>query len=89
MSCARLISSVVLGIAIGLSAAGTADAAETQVTLGQPKRILLPPPEFIPAPVVPPNGAPAPTITPLPPLVIQVAPVVVVPVPPRVQGARK
>ncbi len=89
MSCERLMRSAVLGIAIGLCGAGAAAAAEAQVTLGQPKRVLLPPPEFIPAPVVPPNGAPTPTITPLPPLVIQVAPVVVVPVPPRVQGARK
>jgi hypothetical protein len=81
--------SALLGTAIGLCAAGSAAAAEAQVTLGQPTRILVPPPEFIPAPVVPPNGAPAPKITPLPPLVIQVAPVVVIPVPPSVQGARK
>ena len=89
MSCERLIRSGVLGVAIALSAAGPAVAAEAQVTLGQPTRIPLPPPEFIPAPVVPPYGVPAPKITPLPPLVIEVAPVVVMPVPPRAQGARK
>ena len=89
MTCQRLMKSGLLGIVIALSAAGAAAAAEAVVTLGQPTRILVPPPEFIPAPVAPPNGTPAPKITPLPPLVIEVAPVVVVPVPPRGQGARK
>jgi hypothetical protein len=76
-------------VAILIGGALPALAGGAVVTLGQPKPVLLPPPEFIPSPVTPPNGAPAPKITPLPPLTIEVAPVVVVPIPPRQPSARK
>jgi hypothetical protein len=87
MSCRPIMKAAVLVIAVGFAA--PALAGEARVTVGPPTPILLPPPEFIPAPITPPNGAPAPTITPLPPLVIYTAPVVVVPVPSRGQAARK
>jgi hypothetical protein len=64
-------------------------AGGATVTLGQPKAVLVPPPEFIPSPITPPNGAPAPKITPLPPLTIEVAPIVVLPMPPRQPNAHK
>ncbi|HEV2549022.1 MAG TPA: hypothetical protein VGU20_16900 [Stellaceae bacterium] len=75
-------------VALLISGAPPALAGGAVVTLGQPTPVLVPPPEFIPAPIAPLNGAPAPKITPLPPLTIEVAPVVVLPVPPRA-SARK
>jgi hypothetical protein len=76
-------------VAVLIAEAPPALAGGAVVTLGQPRPVLLPPPEFIPAPVTPPNGAPAPKITPLPPLTIEVAPVVVVPIPRRQPSAQK
>jgi hypothetical protein len=78
----RWIVRIILA-AIVISVALPALAGGAVVMLGQPTPVLVPPPEFIPAPIAPLNGAPAPKITPLPPLTIEVAPVVVVPVPPR------
>ena len=75
-------------VALLVSVAPPALARGAVVTLGQPTPVLVPPPEFIPAPIAPLNGAPAPKITPLPPLTIEVAPVVVVPVPPRASGRK-
>lgn len=75
--------------ALLISGAPPALAGGAVVVLGPPTPVLVPPPEFIPAPIAPLNGAPAPRITPLPPLTIQVAPVVVVPIPPRQPSARK
>lgn len=72
-----------------ISGTSPALAGGAVVMLGQPMTVLVPPPEFIPAPIVPPNGAPAPSIAPLPPLTIKVAPLVVVPLPPRAQSTRK
>ena len=71
-----------------ISVATPALAGGAVVMLGQPAPVLVPRPEFIPAPIAPLNGAPAPKVTPLPPLTIEVAPVLVVPVPPRA-SARK
>jgi hypothetical protein len=76
-------------VALLISGTSPALAGGAVVMLGQPTPVLVPPPEFIPAPIAPLNGAPAPKITPLPPLTIEVAPVVVLPVPPRVSSARK
>jgi hypothetical protein len=76
-------------VALLMSGTSPALAGGAVVMLGQPTPVLVPPPEFIPAPIAPLNGAPAPKITPLPPLTIEVAPVVVLPVPPRVSSARK
>ena len=76
-------------VALLISVAPPALAGGAVVMLGQPTPVLVPPPEFIPAPIAPLNGAPAPKIAPLPPLTIQVAPVVVMPVPPRASSARK
>jgi hypothetical protein len=75
-------------VALLISVAPPALAGGAVVMLGQPTPVLVPPPEFIPAPIAPLNGAPAPKITPLPPLTIEVAPVVVVPVPPRASGRK-
>ena len=76
-------------VAILTSGAAPALAGGAVVMLGQPVPVLVPPPEFIPAPITPPTGATGPTIAPLPPLTIKVAPVVVVPIPPRQPSARK
>jgi hypothetical protein len=76
-------------VALLVSGAPPALAGGAVVMLGQPVPVLVPAPEFIPAPIAPLNGAPAPKITPLPPLTIDVAPLVVVPVPPRAQRTRK
>lgn len=75
-------------VALLISVAPPALAGGAVAMLGQPTPVLVPPPEFIPAPIAPLNGAPAPKITPLPPLTIEVAPVVVVPVPPRASGRK-
>jgi hypothetical protein len=76
-------------VATLISGVPPALAGGVVVTLGQPTPLLVPPPEFIPAPVAPANGAPAPKITPLPPLTLKVAPVVVVPIPPGQPSAHK
>ena len=72
-----------------ISGTSPALAGGAVVMLGQPTTVLVPSPEFIPAPVAPLNGAPAPSIAPLPPLTIKVAPLVVLPPPPRAQSTRK
>jgi hypothetical protein len=71
--------------AMTLGAAAAQAGSQVSIAIGPPVPYFFPPPNTIPAPIAPLPGAPstAPTVAPLPPLVLYAAPPVVVPVPRR------